>query len=337
MSDDSDRARTGGYVSAQQVARRAGVSRSAVSRAFTPGASIGKETRDRVLQAAQELGYQVNDLARGLLAKRSTIVGLVGTKPEAGFRAHLVAALAKALIARGSVPVLVNTGDTPPEVEAAQRILLGYRAEATIVMSGSPPAPLIADARRNGQPVVLIGRSDPEVDGILVDNAACAARAATHLAQRGAKRLGLLGSASCTQSIVERETAFRKAAAGLGLEVVTARGTDTDYAGGRQAMAELLAGPRPDAVFCVNDLLALGAVDAVRIGAGLRVPEDVAIIGFDDIPEASWDAYRLTTFAQPPEFVAAEAVRLLDRRRADPHAAPLTLRIDADLRLRATA
>ncbi len=94
------------------VSERAGVSRSAVSRAFTPGASIADVTRARVLRAAEELGYQVNDLARGLISDRSRLVGLVVTRPEEGFRAHLTAALAKALIRRGSVPVMINTGET---------------------------------------------------------------------------------------------------------------------------------------------------------------------------------------------------------------------------------
>ncbi len=100
------------FVSARDVADLAGVSRSAVSRAFTPGASVAPETREKIMTAAGHLGYQVNDLARGLLANRSRIVGLVATKPEVGFRAHLTAALAAVLIRRGSVPVLINAGET---------------------------------------------------------------------------------------------------------------------------------------------------------------------------------------------------------------------------------
>ena len=98
------------FVSARDVAELAGVSRSAVSRAFTAGASVAPETREKIKEAATRLGYQVNDLARGLLANRSRIVGLVATKPELGFRAQVAAALAAVLIRRGSVPVLINAG-----------------------------------------------------------------------------------------------------------------------------------------------------------------------------------------------------------------------------------
>ena len=125
------------FVSAQEVADRAGVSRSAVSRAFTPGASVGEETRRKVMQAAEELGYQVNDLARGLLASKSRLVGIVATRPEVGFRAHLAAALVRRLIRRGSVPVMIDTGSNEAEMSAAQRTLFGHRAEATIILSGS--------------------------------------------------------------------------------------------------------------------------------------------------------------------------------------------------------
>lgn len=147
------------FVSAEQVAQLAGVSRSAVSRTFTEGASVAPATREKVLKAAEELGYHVNDLARGVLANQSRLVGVVATKPEIGFRAHLTAALTKALIRRGSIPILINTGETEEELLAAQKMLIGHRAEATVILSGSPPASFFELAQRNGQPLVVIGRS----------------------------------------------------------------------------------------------------------------------------------------------------------------------------------
>ncbi|MBB4019001.1 DNA-binding LacI/PurR family transcriptional regulator [Chelatococcus caeni] len=323
------------FVSAQDVARRAGVSRSAVSRAFTPGASIAEETREKVMQAAAELGYQVNDLARGLLANRSRLVGIVATKPEVGFRADLTAALAKTLIRRGSVPLLINTGETEDELTAAQQTLFGHRAEATIVLSGSPPSSFVDLARRNGQPLVVIGRSEPETDHVMVDNIAAARLAARLFVTRGFTLLGLAGSRSATPSIVEREQAFCDEAARLGATIVVERGPDTDYAGGLAAGRALLDGqPRPRAVFCVNDLVALGVMDAARTDLGLAVPGDVAVIGFDDVPQADWLAYRLTTFRQDPELMAARAVAVLDRRQQDPAGPLIAERIEARLVVR---
>ncbi len=325
------------FVSARDVAELAGVSRSAVSRAFTPGASVAPETREKIMAAAARLGYQVNDLARGLLANRSRIVGLVATKPEVGFRAHLTAALAAVLIRRGSVPVLINAGETDEETEAAQRTLFGHRAEAVIVLSGSPPSSFIELARSNGLPLVAIGREATEIDLIQTDNAAAARALAGAFIEAGHKRLAFAGSESGTPAIVEREQAFVAEATRLGADVAVARGPDTDYAGGLLAAERLFtAGERPSAVFAVNDLVAFALIDHLKGRLGLRIPEDVAVVGFDDLPEAAWLGYRLTTFRQDPLDLAERAVALLESRAADPSAAPVSLRIEARLMIRDT-
>ncbi len=135
----------------------------------------------------------------------------------------------------------------------------------------------------------------------------------------GRKRLAFVGSNSNTPSIKEREDAFVAEATRLGVPVVVTRGSDTDYGGGVAAARELLEkGEKPDAVFCANDLLAFGLIDVLRREGGLRVPEDVAVIGFDDVPEAAWLSYELTTFRQDPHVMAARAVDLLERRLSDP-------------------
>lgn len=325
------------FVSAQEVAKKAGVSRSAVSRAFTPGASIAPETRDKVMRAALELGYHVNDLARGLLANRSRLVGLVVTKPEVGFRAHLVSALTRALVLRGSVPLVINTGSMEQELHAAQAALFGYRAEATIILSGSPPASFVDLARRNGQPLIMIGRAETDCDHVRIDNSGAARAAARFFFERGHRRLAVAGMTSATPSLAEREEAFTGEARALGMAATAGHGRDATYAGGQAAADALFTrGERPDAVFCVNDLMAIGLIDRVRDRFGLRIPDDVAVIGFDDIPEAAWDAYRLTTFRQDPEKMAEAAVAHLERRLADPDAPPSLLRLEAAFVERAT-
>ncbi|WP_026789679.1 LacI family DNA-binding transcriptional regulator [Pleomorphomonas oryzae] len=325
------------FVSARDVAELAGVSRSAVSRAFTPGASVAPETRDKIMTAAARLGYQVNDLARGLLANRSRIVGLVATKPEVGFRAHLTAALAAVLIRRGSVPVLINVGETAEETEAAQRTLFGHRAEAVIVLSGSPPSSFIELAKSNGLPLVAIGREAPEIDLVQTDNVGAARTIAAAFIATGHCRLALAGSESGTPAIVEREHAFVDEATLLGATVAVARGPDTDYSGGLQAAAQLFAaGERPTAVFAVNDLVAFALIDHLKTRLGLRVPWDVAVVGFDDLPEAAWLGYRLTTFRQDPMEMAERAVALLEERASVPTASPVSLRLAAKLRVRDT-
>ncbi|MCX8998279.1 LacI family DNA-binding transcriptional regulator [Rhizobiaceae bacterium BDR2-2] len=323
------------FVSAEQVAQRAGVSRSAVSRTFTPGASVAPATRAKVLEAARELGYQVNDLARGVLANHSRLVGIVATKPEVGFRAHLASALAKALIARGNIPVLINTGQTEAEMLAAQRTLIGHRAEATVILSGSPPQSFFDLARRNGQPLVVIGRSEPDADHVRAGNSEASRKAAAAFLRAGRTRLAIAGSASGTPSIRERETAFAAEAERLGASVAIGRGADSDYESGVAAARLLFGGAgHPDAVFCVNDQIAFGLMDFIRCERGLAVPEDVAVIGFDDVPEAAWLSYRLTTFRQDPVSMAARAVDLIGRRLAEPDLPPAYERIIPDFVVR---
>jgi DNA-binding LacI/PurR family transcriptional regulator len=323
------------FVSAEQVAQLAGVSRSAVSRTFTSGASVAPATREKVMRAAEELGYHVNDLARGVLANQSRLVGLVATKPEVGFRAHLAAALAKALIKRGSIPILINTGQTEDELLAAQRTLIGHRAEATIILSGSPPGSFVELAHRNGQPLVVIGRSEPGADHVRTGNSEASRKAAALFVTRGYKSLGLAGSLSGTPSITERENAFTTAAEALGATVMTARGNDSDYKDGIVAAQALLSRPdRPQAVFCTNDQIAFGLMDFARVKMGLRIPEDLAVIGFDDVPEAAWLSYQLTTFRQDPETMALHAVELVERRLENPDLPPAYERIIPDLVIR---
>ncbi|ANL68182.1 LacI family transcriptional regulator protein (plasmid) [Rhizobium phaseoli] len=309
------------FVSAEQVAQLAGVSRSAVSRSFTPGASVAPATREKVLRAADELGYHVNDLARGVLANQSRLVGIVATRPEVGFRAHLAAALAKSLIRRGSIPILINTGQTEDELLAAQKMLIGHRAEAIIILSGSPPASFLELAQRNGQPLVVIGRSEPDADHVRVGNSEASRKAATALYDSGRRRLAVGGSNTGTPSILERETAFLATAESLGASVTVQRGGDSDYDGGVTAGRALFSGTiKPDAVFCANDQIAFGLMDVVRQEARLRIPEDVAVIGFDDVPESAWLSYQLTTFRQDPLTMAQRAVALMERRLENPDA-----------------
>jgi DNA-binding LacI/PurR family transcriptional regulator len=326
------------FTSALQVAKLAGVSRSAVSRAFTDGASIAPETREKVMQAAQALGYHVNDLARGLLARRSRLVGIVVTKPEEGIRAQLLAALTARLIRRGSVPIVLNTGLTVEERASAQRILMGHMAEAVIVLSGSPPSSFVEAARRNGQPVIVLGRSEPDADHLMTNNAAAGRTAAALFHGRGFTRLGLVSSWAGTLSLAEREHAFQDEAQRRGLAVIVGRGEVSDYESGVAAAKALLDRQSPpQAVFCVNDLLALGLIDYARRERRLAVPENLSVIGFDDIPQASWGAYRLTTFRQDPVVTADQAIRLIEWRQAHPDLPSATHVIEAPLVLRETA
>jgi DNA-binding LacI/PurR family transcriptional regulator len=150
------------FVSAQEVAERAGVSRSAVSRTFTPGASVSPETRRRVVEAAEALGYHVNHLARGLMRNESGIVCLIVSEMSTPYRANLIRAMTQHLQNAGKVAMLINTDRSDGSVDLALRQAIRYRADASIILSGMPDRSITQLCLKNGQRLVLINRDDDQ-------------------------------------------------------------------------------------------------------------------------------------------------------------------------------
>ncbi|MGF6176228.1 DNA-binding LacI/PurR family transcriptional regulator [Ensifer sp. 4252] len=302
------------FVSAEEVARKAGVSRSAVSRAFTAGASIAPETRRKVMEAAEALGYHVNHLARGLMRNESGIVCLVVSDMGTPYRSALIKALTQQLQNAGKIAMLVNTDRSDERVDMALRQAIRYRADASIVLSGMPDKSLVDLCVRNGQRLVLINRDDDHKGPLRInlDEDDTAQSVVTAFLRAGCRRLAFVNSEAGTPSLMAREAGFVAAARELGLDVIVERFGPTAYESGKVLAQRLMTRrERPDAVFCVTDLVALGFMDAARHQFSLSIPEDLCVVGFDDIPQAAWNSYDLTTFAQPIEEIAAAAVAWL--------------------------
>lgn len=301
------------FVSARMVAERAGVSRSAVSRTFTDGASVSEETRRKVLDSAEALGYHVNHLARGL-RERSNIVCLVVADITTPIRSRLVDELTRKLQAAGKITMVLNTQTDTESVSAALRLTLNYRADATVVLSGTPSTSLIETCLANGQQVVLINRDDPlsGCHNLGVNNAMGAREAFFLLRRAGCQSLGVVTSTARTASLLEREHVFVEAARADGVPVSVIAAGPTGYAAGLEGARRLFGRSKaPDGVFCTSDLLALGFMDGARHEFGLDIPGDLCVVGFDDIAEADWRSYRLTTFAQPLSQMAEHVVDLV--------------------------
>jgi len=302
------------FVSAQQVAERAGVSRSAVSRTFTQGASVSETTRRKVLQAANELDYHVNHLARSLIREDSRIVCVIGAEIGTPYQARMLEALSRGMQRIGRIAMLINTAGKQSNAESALRQTLNYRAQATIVLSGAPPAALVKTCIKNGQQVILINRDDG-LDGpsnVMVDNAHAGSEAFHMLWRAGCQRIAVVSSTNGTPSLVAREQAFEAAAKRAGLEIRIVRPGPTSYQTGFAAGHILLSGSdRPEAAFCVTDLIACGFMDAARYEFGLDIPRELCVIGFDDIEQAGWSSYALTTFRQPVEEMAEHIMQLI--------------------------
>ncbi|MBX3620959.1 MAG: LacI family DNA-binding transcriptional regulator [Rhizobacter sp.] len=314
-----------GWVTAADVARRAGVSRSAVSRTFTEGASVSPDTRARVLKAAEALGYQVNMLARSVIQRQSNLVGVVVAGFDNPFLMSLLGPLTHRLALRGLAPLLMDASE-PEALAKTLRHLLQYRVAGAILTSGAPPIELAKEYLRLRVPVTMINReADLQgVDVINSDNRGGGALAARALLDSGARKLIFLNAPLATYSARERSEGFRSELVPLVrrgevvLRISVAPGAG--YAGGFEAARDLFSSKseRPDGVFCVNDALACGLIDGARELFGMRAPQDLRVVGFDDIPLASHAAYGLTTVRQDLDALARQAVVSLVERMAEP-------------------
>ena len=297
------------FISAVQVAELAGVSRSAVSRTFTAGASVSPRTRAKVLAAAQQLGYQVNHLARSL-HEASRIVSLITTDISTPFQANFLDQLTRSLQQIDKVAMVINTKGDAQNVAAALSQTLSFRAEASIILSGQPQKELIDKCLANGQRVILVNRDydHPHAENIRIDNDGTARHALSILQRQGCQRVAVVASDVGSIGLETRVRGFVAAAHEAGIAVEVLRYGDTAYASG-VAMASALR-QIPDGVFCVTDLLACGFLDEMR-QRGVRVPEEMVLIGFDDIEQARWHAYQLTTFRQPQQQMVQHIIARL--------------------------
>lgn len=296
--------------SSTDVARLAGVSQSAVSRTFTPGASVSPQTKEKVIRAARELGYQPNALPAILQTGRSEIVAIVMGGFYNPFFTRLLDALTAAFRAGGKQVMLVHAGGDTALDEAVVD-LARYRVDA-IVSGLAIQSPKVASHLQGFRiPIVAINShaTGEFIRSVSSDNLNAGRQAARLLHAAGGKNLAYLaGRPSVPQRDRQRSfVAECTAVTGRAPEVVVA---GFDYEDGYAAMLELFRRQARDSVFCVNDLVAAGAMDAARKELGLRIPEDVQIVGFDNSPVAAWKSYGLTTFDQDIDAMARAALEL---------------------------
>jgi DNA-binding LacI/PurR family transcriptional regulator len=300
-------------VTLRQVAERAGVSTSAVSRTFTAGASVSASTRRKVEMAAAELGYSPNALARGLTTGRTGMVGLVSNNFHNPVFLEVFDGFTRGLQARGLRPLLVNLSDLG-EPEALLRLLRQYSVDGVIMASSTLPAAFPGVFRAAGVPVVhSFGRAGAaaEVPVVGIDNVEAGRMAARTLIARGYRRIGFLGGPAGATTTEDRWAGLREEAArhpGVTLTVSFADAYSHDA--GHAEMTRLLQGPLAEAYFCGDDVLSIGALGAIR-SVGLRVPDDVGILGLNDMEMARWSLVNLTTIRQPIAAIISASLDLI--------------------------
>ena len=310
-------------VTSYDVARRAGVSQSAVSRVFKPGSSVSEKMRNRVLAAAQELGYRPNAIARSLITRRSNMVGVIISNLTNLYYPEVLSELTHRFSGVGQ-RVLLFTLPQESDVDRMLQDVLGYQVDG-IVSTARLSAEQVAECHGLGCPVVLYNRSfrDVPASSVCCDQVEAGRLIATKLVDAGHQQFGFV--AGPTDSVVsqERTRGFLARLEELGLFDVPVVDGDYSYASGYGCLQEL-ARRRPglDAVVCANDVMALGVIDAARFALGRRVPEDISVAGFDGVDPARWASYDLTTVRQPVRRMTQATVETLLERVEDPAVRP---------------
>ena len=309
-------------VTSIDVARLAEVSQSAVSRSFTPGASIAPETRARVLEAARKLGYRPNAIASTLSSRRSRMIAVVLSNLQNQFYPVVVETLSKRLQKDGYHVLLFIT-----ETEDADELLLElmrYQIDGIVMASthlSSGLAQQISDARI---PVVMFNRTSNKgsISTVSSDNFGGGRAVAHFLADGGHQRVAYLAGAEDSSTNHEREKGLGDGLTERGLRVVRRAVGNYEFERAALATKELFGSlvsdsDRPDALFVASDHMAFAAIDTLRGALGLRVPEDVSVVGFDNVPQANWGAYDLTTVEQGAVPMVEATVKMLLQQLED--------------------
>lgn len=300
------------------VARLANVSQSAVSRTFTPGASVSAKTRDKVLKAAEELGYRPNALARAVTSGKSRLIALLVAYLDNQFYPIVIERLSRLLQENGYQTLLMMT-DPGNQDKLVQRILQ-YQVEGIVMASATLSSSLARECAQTGIPVVMFNRyvASSPASSVTSDNIEGGRMVADFLVRGGHERIAFVAGAEDSSTNRDREAGFYKGLAEHGVAVHDRAVGGYTFEGAAEAARTLLsASVRPDAIFVANDHMAFSVMDVVRTEFGLTVPDDISIVGYDDVPEAAWSAYSLTTVSQTPDgMVDATASMLMEQIEA---------------------
>ena len=326
-------------VTSHDVARLAQVSQSAVSRVFS-GASASKATVEKVRAAAAELGYRPNSLARAMITGRSRIIGLVVAYLDNQFYPVALERLSKALQEQGYHVLVFIASNASEDMEDVVQDLMDYQVDGIITASVSMSSALTDRCSAAGIPVVMFnrGQDGSGLSSITSDNVAGGRRVAEFLVAGGHKRIAHIAGWSGSSTGRDRALGFRHGLAEAGMPLVAEiDGMYTRERASSAARSMMEMEPTPDAIFVGNDHMAFAVLDTLRFDLGLSVPDDVSVVGYDDVPQAAWPAYGLTSVRQPLNRMVEATVETLLGQIDDKRRPAQTLEIAGPLIVRGSA
>tara|TARA_B100001093_G_scaffold384139_1_gene369861 strand:+ start:388 stop:1401 length:1014 start_codon:yes stop_codon:yes gene_type:complete len=326
-------------ITSAEVALRAGVSRSAVSRVFTVGASASKRTVEKVRLAAQELGYRPNILARAMVSGRSRMIGLVVAYLDNQFYPETLEKMSNALQEKGYHVLIFMAGKDSQSIDGVIEEILDYQVDGIIAASVALSSDLSERCRAVGVPMVLFNRDQDDllISSVTSDNITGGRKVAELFLASGHKKIGYIAGWEGASTQRDREAGFvgRLSEAGLVLYAREVGNFRMDTA--REAAVKMFSKDPPDAVFVANDHMAIAVMDTLRHELGIKVPEDVSVVGYDDVPAIAWPAYDLTTVRQRSNEMVAETVSILLSEIEEDDVKPRKVKIDGPLILRSSA
>lgn len=326
-------------ITSAEVAARAGVSQSAVSRVFTPGASASPKTVAKVRKAAGELGYRPNVLARAMVSGRSRMIGLVVAYLENQFYPDVLEKLSNALQERGYHVLVFMASQSAGNIEDVVDEILDYQVDGIIAASVALSSDLSERCRLAGVPMVLFNRAqdDPRMSAVTSDNIAGGKSVAEFLIAGGHKKIGYIAGWEGASTQRDRESGLRQGLAKANMKLHAREVGNFRLDEAREATLRMFAEDPPDAVFVANDHMAMAVLDTLRHELKLNVPGDVSVIGYDDVATAAWPSYDLTTIRQPANKMVAETVEILMAKIDDIETIPRQVEIESPLILRGSA
>ncbi|WP_061501488.1 LacI family DNA-binding transcriptional regulator [Ramlibacter tataouinensis] len=329
-----------GRVTARDLAERIGVATSTISRAFDQHSRISGELRQRILAMADEVGYRPNAIARSLNQRRSGIVALVMGDMANPFYPEALEefSLQFRQVGRQLLLFVVPRGGDADELMPQ---LLQYQVDAIVVTAARLSSRMSELCLRQGVPVVFMNRrvEDPTVWSVCCDNERMGAAVARYLVAQKRRACAFVSGDPSISTTADRLRGFEHGLVAHGQRLAACVQGGYTYEGARAAAAELFGAGKPavDAVFCANDLMALGVLGYLRTNTSLRVPQDVAVIGFDDIRAAAFPEHGLTTVRQPVSEMVDCVIRLLDEGRPSGTVAEALREVPGQLVLRSSA
>lgn len=330
--------KNGRRVTSVEVARKAGVSQSTVSRVFSADGLVAEATAENVLKVARQLGYKPNAIARSLSMRRTNVIGIVMAEITSPFYPYVSEKFTQQLHVLGKRVMLFSTG-RDETVDSVLQDVLRYQVDGLIIANVTLTSTIVNECLQNGTPLLLFNRyvTRPQVMTVCCDNVAGGRLVADALLQAGHRRLAYIAGTPDTSTNVDRETGFMKRLTELGYTGCLREQGYYTYTSSYEACRRLLKlDEPPDGVFCANDIMAMGALDAAR-DLGVKVPEQLSIIGFDDIPASAWSAYSLTTVRQPVNRMVDASIKLMLERIERPETKPVSHFIPGDLIRRSSA